>query len=285
MSSTSPPRILAAWWITVNDRSSPPPLPRRRRLWVVGSFAALAAVAAAVFVIGVATNVIPLTIFWRSRDLYQDPVMIRLANAVAAEDVQQIDALVAQGADVNATGTRGLGLLMWAMAKNSPKGFARLLDHGADPLLPALDAPANAKPGRKMPFIAEYAAQNKSTAFLQALLDRGVDPNLSRANGTPLLFHAIESHAQWNVKVLLDAGADANRSSPDNVETPLQVAVIIRQLEIALLLIERGADPALKNRWGYSAIDVLTDPKQGYSADQQLMREKLIAELKSRGQL
>jgi hypothetical protein len=38
---------------------------------VVGSFAALAAVAAAMFVIGAAMNVIPLTIFWRSRDLYQ----------------------------------------------------------------------------------------------------------------------------------------------------------------------------------------------------------------------
>jgi ankyrin repeat protein len=252
---------------------------------MIGSLAAFVAVVAATLVFGAMSNLIPLTIFWRSQDLYQDPVMIRLANAVAAEDVQQIDGLVAQGADVNATGTRGLGLLMWAMAKNSPKGFARLLDHGANPLLPALDAPADAKPGRKMPFIAEYAAQNKSTAYLQALLDRGLDPNLNRANGTPLLFHAIESHAQWNVKVLLDAGADANRSSPDNVETPLQVAMLIRQLEIALLLIERGADPALKNRWGYSAIDVLTDPKQGYSADQRLMREKLLAELKRRGQL
>lgn len=151
MSSTSPPRILAAWWITVNDRSSPPPLPRRRWLWVVGSFAALAAVAAAVFVIGVATNVIPLTIFWRSRDLYQDSVMIRLANAVAAEDVQQIDALVAQGADVNATGTRGLGLLMWAMAKNSPKGFARLLDHGVNPRLPALDSTTAQLPQTQCP--------------------------------------------------------------------------------------------------------------------------------------
>ncbi len=92
------------------------------------------------FVIGVATNVIPLTIFWRSRDHYPDPVMVQLANAVAAEDVQQIDALVAQGADVNATGTRGLGRLMWAMAKNSKNGFARLLDHGANPLLPAIDS-------------------------------------------------------------------------------------------------------------------------------------------------
>jgi hypothetical protein len=137
--------------ITVNDRSSPPPLPRRRWLWVVGSFAAFVAVLAATFVNGVMSNGIPSTIFWRSRDLYQDPVMIRLANAVAAEDVQQIDALVAQGADVNATGTRGLGLLMWAMAKNSPKGFARLLDHGVNPRLPALDSTTAQLPQTKCP--------------------------------------------------------------------------------------------------------------------------------------
>ena len=269
----------------MNDRSSPPPLPRRRWLWAIGSLAAFVAAVAATFVIGVMTNVIPLTIFWRSRDLYQDPVMIQLANAVAAEDVQQIDALVAQGADVNATGTRGLGLLMWAMAKNSPKGFVRLLDHGADPLLPALDAPADARPGRKMPLIAEYAAQNKSTAYLQALLDKGMDPNLTRANGTPLLFHTIESHAPWNVKVLLDAGADANRSSPDNVESVLQHAISFRQIDIALLLVERGADPNQQDRWGYSAIDDLTDPKQGYSADERLLCDKLITELKRRGHL
>ena len=84
---------------------------------MIGSLAAFVAVVAATFVIGVMSNGIPLTIFWRSRGLYRDPVMVQLANAVAAEDVPQIDALVAQGADVNATGTRGLSFLMWAMAK------------------------------------------------------------------------------------------------------------------------------------------------------------------------
>ena len=237
------------------------------------------------FVIGVAANVIPLTIFWRSRDLYRDPVMVQLANAVAAEDVPRIDALVAQGADVNATGTRGLGLLMWAMAKNSKKGFARLLDHGANPLLPALDAPADAKPGRKMPFVAEYAAQNKSTAYLQALLDRGMDPNILRANGTPLMFYAIDSHSPLNVEALLDGGADVNRASPLDGYTPLQHAISIGQFETALQLVKRGADPALKNRWGYNSIDTITDPKRGYSADERLLRDKLIAELKRRGQL
>jgi len=137
---------------------------------MIGSLAALSAIAAVVFVIGVATNLIPLTTFWRSRDLYRDPAMVKLANAVAAEDLPKIDALVAQGVDINATGTRGLDLLLGAMAKNSPNGFARLLDHGVGPLPQPIDAPADAKPGRKMPLIAEYAAQNTSTALASSCL-------------------------------------------------------------------------------------------------------------------
>ena len=269
----------------MTDLESPPPLGRRRLLSALGTAAIVVACSAGLFVAGLAKGVIPPSIFWRSRDLYQDPVMVRLANAVAAGDVRQIDALVAQGADVNSKGRDGYGLLMWAMAKRSPQGFARLLDHGADPLAPARDMPANARAGMKMPFIAEYAARATSPAFLQALLERGLDPNLTRANGTPLLFQAIESHAQWNVEALLDAGADVNRSSPDNVESPLQVALAIDQWEIAQCLVDRGADPTQKDRWGYSPIDDITDPKRGYTATQRVLRDKLIADLKRRGHL
>lgn len=248
--------------------------------------AALAATAIAVGLVlaGIQSQWIPVGIFLRSRDFFSDPLVVKLADAVTRGDVEAIDDLVAKGADVNANGAQGMGLLVWAIGKRSPRGFARPLDHGAHPFRPGRERPASWNPHHPMPFIAQYAVQNRSPDYLRTLLDRGMDPNQLCSNGTPLLFHAIEQRNIPNAALLIDAGADVNRVGLMK-DTAIVNAVYKSYYEMALFLLHRGADPTIPNQWHHNALDVISDATLGFTVEQKHWHDKLVEELKARGYL
>ena len=113
----------------------------------------------------------------KASEYFSDPLVIRLAKAVAEGDAEKIDASVMQGADVNATGKKGYSLLTWAMLNSNPRGFEILLDHGADPFRPAWDRPQSHSVSEKPPFVAKLCVGAKRSDNLQALLRRGMDAN------------------------------------------------------------------------------------------------------------
>jgi hypothetical protein len=84
------------------------------------------------------------------------------------------------------------------------------------------------------------------------LLSRGANPNAKAENGeTPLHYVASVSLA----KTLLDAGAQINEQDEQG-ETPLLIAACVN-LELAALLLARGADPDIADREGTTARDQL----------------------------
>ncbi|MGH2317769.1 M48 family metallopeptidase [Planococcus sp. SE5232] len=86
----------------------------------------------------------------------------------------------------------------------------------------------------------------------QALAD-GEDIHATDSEGSDALMYAIYSGDPAIVTALLDAGADPN--STDDYSTVLGSAVMYGDDDMALVLVENGADPALPGPDGLSAID------------------------------
>jgi ankyrin repeat protein len=132
--------------------------------------------------------------------------------------------LVKAGADVNAVEKwRGQTALMWAAAQKQGAMVEFLIDSGAD---------VNA---RSLP--NQWERQVTAEPRMKILPAGGL---------TPLLYAAREGCTDC-VKHLIEAGADLNKTDPENV-TPLVLAGLNARWDSMKLLIEAGADV---NRWDY----------------------------------
>jgi len=74
---------------------------------------------------------------------------------------------------------------------------------------------------------------------------------------TPLLY-ATRSGCLECAKLLLDAGADINRPTPDGV-SPVMNAIDAGNYPVANFLLDRGADPHLQDWWGRTALYIAID--------------------------
>ena len=86
---------------------------------------------------------------------------------------------------------------------------------------------------------------------VQALLARGFDPNTVSENATPGLMVALEKEAFKSALVLAKHPKTKVEFTNKKGETPLMLAAIHNQLELAQVLIERGADV---NRKGWTPL-------------------------------
>ena len=86
------------------------------------------------------------------------------------------------------------------------------------------------------------AVKSNDKEVVQSLLVRGVDPNTPDEAANPALFLAIQNKA-WNVvKVLVNSRGIQLDERNAHDESPLMLAVIQGEVEIARLLIDKGAD-------------------------------------------
>ena len=143
--------------------------------------------------------------------MFPDEDLRALARAAGRGRVAKIDELVASGTDVNALGRSDATALWWALRRRNAEGFARLLEHGADPNL------LIGGPHYEATTIMHEAAREEDPAFLAAALAHGGDPNvrtpddqktpLFKANG---LTRPGETTA---LRMLLDSGAEVDAES------------------------------------------------------------------------
>ncbi|MDR1474010.1 MAG: ankyrin repeat domain-containing protein [Lactobacillales bacterium] len=165
--------------------------------------------------------------------------------AVQNEDQNTVKLLMEKGADANNVCKQGYSPLHLAVQKKCPDIVQIILDYEGRV---DINRPTNSSYGTTPLYIA---ASNGDIKSLQLLLDKGADPNIPNNQGEFPLDCAIDIEDLPIVNVLLDNRAGINTQHPTTGFTPLLRAICMNKSdEIALRLIERGADITLKNSIG-----------------------------------
>jgi len=157
--------------------------------------------------------------------------------------VEAARVLITHGANVNAVERwRGQTALMWAVAQGHPAMVRELIARGAH-----VDARSTVNDWSRQ-VTAEPRAIYRPAGGL-----------------TPLLFAAREGCVACGV-ALIEGGADLGLSDPEGI-SPLLMAVINTRWDLAMLLLDRGAEPNTWDYWGrsalYAAVDLNTVPRGG----------------------
>ena len=150
--------------------------------------------------------------------------------AISAPDLVQ--SLVEKGADVNVKDSEGRSPLLFAAWVGNAEIVTFLIENKAD-----LNAPMS---NGWTPLMQALDAEHFDIALI--LLNKGADVNLKSNTGWTALMTAIGRGASEDlIKGLIEHGADVNARFKTG-RTPLMLAVKMGKIEVARLLIDRGAD-------------------------------------------
>ena len=94
------------------------------------------------------------------------------------------------------------------------------------------------------------AVRNSNLQQVKSALQQGASPNAFSSE--PLLMCAVEKRSEEVVQALLDAGALVNETSSSLNVTAFWKACMLGEVGLARLLLDHGADPALKSSSGAS---------------------------------
>ena len=156
-----------------------------------------------------------------------------LMAAARTGRVQVVMALLAEGADVNATDTgHDQTALMWAAANRHPGVVETLVAAGAE-----VEARSRVRV-RKVYLPSRGASYRLS---FEQHIERGDIEAREQGGFTALLFAAQQGDAE-SARVLLAAGADVNVAAPAGWSA-VTVAVFTNHTAVAQLLLDDGADP------------------------------------------
>jgi uncharacterized protein len=230
---------------------------------------------------------------WKADDFFDDPQVIALCHAIEANDIAEIDRLVAAGADVKAQGKGKMTPLLWAFPDNKLERFKRLLEHGSNPNV-VITSDFNTRGGmRPGDSVTHMACKTEFPGYFEAVFDHGGDPNLIK-NGliskqTPL-FTVITGRTPnklEKIKFLIDKGVDLNHVDGGGA-TPFAEAVGRGFYNIALQLLEAGADrkkTISNSTWRLVHLAVLEERRRPYwSPEQKEDYQKLMAWFEKHGE-
>ncbi|TDI26455.1 MAG: hypothetical protein E2P06_02545 [Acidobacteria bacterium] len=169
---------------------------------------------------------------------------LRLVTAVADQDTPTVQALIAEGVDVNAPRADGATALLWATHWDALDTVDLLLRSGAD---------VNATDDHGVTALAR-AAENAGFPMVERLLGAGADANAAQTSGLTPLMTAARTGNLAIVRTLLDHGADVNAATVETGSTALMWALAAPHPDTVRLLLDRGADPARSTTVGFSPL-------------------------------
>jgi ankyrin repeat protein len=157
-----------------------------------------------------------------------------------AGTIKGVSALLSHGAELNAKENKeDQTALMWAVAEGHDEIVKLLVAAGAD-----VNARSKAIPAAK-PHIIEFSLDLSVWGSNYPTTIRW--PEISGAF-TALHFAAQKGNLE-SARILLDAGVDINESHPE-YGNALLIAVASAHEQMALFLLQNGADPNVKDGWG-----------------------------------
>ncbi len=106
----------------------------------------------------------------------------------------------------------------------------------------------------------------------------GYAASVGGMGGMSALHHAVRQGNVAAVEALLDGGANVNVATPTDHTTPLLMAAINGQFDVALRLIARGADPNIESTAGatplYATINQQWAPRSRFPQPQAIQNQK-----------
>ncbi len=170
-----------------------------------------------------------------------------LNTAIRDGNQQQIKAMLAKGANINAQDADGTTPLMHAVVNAKADCVKLLLDKGADPNL-----------SNKAGATALMWAVN-DLKKVQLLLAKGANVNaVSKEEKSPLQMALRLPNPMPVVQALLDKGANVNQVDKNGL-TPLMFAGFSGNLELIQILLAKGADPKAKTKQGLTYLVAITN--------------------------
>ncbi|WP_206485855.1 ankyrin repeat domain-containing protein [Thalassotalea sp. G2M2-11] len=142
--------------------------------------------------------------------------------------------------------------LLLSIKGDKLKKFQQLLLDGADPnYSDEKDDPKN------RPVVMEQAAVHENPMFLQLCLEHGANPDtLDGYKSSPVIIEAAKHSRLANVKLLVKHGANFNLQNKSG-NTPLHLAIAVKNYDIAHFLVLSGASLKIENKWGYTPVEQL----------------------------
>lgn len=180
--------------------------------------------------------------YMSAEDMFPNDTMTQaLVEAASDGDVEEIDELVAKGADVNAIGTFGCTPLVWVIEHPNKVGFKRLLEHGADPNLQ--QEGSNFSPLQWAVRSSSPLGGNLDLDYLRMLfVIGGGNPNLTgRKNGELLIDLSLLPGEEHVFMFLLNAGAGVDRIGAYGASV-IYHAAEVNNFKIVYYLLEKGVN-------------------------------------------
>jgi len=163
-------------------------------------------------------------------------------GAIKQDDAATLVNLLRRGFDPNTPNPEGLGGLYLALREPAPKVAQVLVDW------PQTNIEMRTAQDESPLMMAALKGQ---TALARRLIERGADVN--KPGWAPLHYAATGSHLEL-MDLLLENYAFIDAESP-NGTTPLMMAAMYGTPAAVKLLLDAGADTAMKNKLGMTALD------------------------------
>jgi ankyrin repeat protein len=212
---------------------------------------------------------------------FLDPKAISLCEAAGDGDTSTIARLLADGVDVNVKGRGGLTALLFSLLDQNKRGFEFLLNHGANPNIQLTETFDDLITQGNS--VTSFAAMHEDSWYLKEVLKHNGDSNLvnSASSHTPI-FSAIFSMRSGNAKLLIGAGSNLNWQDRDGI-TPLIQAANLNQFDLAYAMLEAGADPTIKDRFGNTVVHSIKRTVGHTLPEGTKWRERVVELLESKG--
>ena len=140
---------------------------------------------------------------------------------------------------------------------------------------PPEEKPAAGRGGRGGAGAADPDAANAANSFNP----EEINPPVSSKGGMTALLHAARQGHLAAARALLDAGAPIDETGSGDATSPLLMAVINGEFDVAMLFIERGANPNLAAAGNgatplWAAVNTQWQPRTRYPQPQEMEQQK-----------